>query len=139
MRRLLLLGIVVTSLTGCGPKGDPSSVTGTVTLDGTPLAKAYVEFYPQGGSGNLAVGYSNAQGVYEARISSSLGGATIGDNLVRISTKGEEASSVEKLPAKYNKKSELHADVKPGPNTINFELQSDGGAAKPAAATAPAN
>ncbi len=129
MRFGICVVAVCLAMVGCSKPGDLSSVTGKVTLNGDPLADAYVEFYPQGESGNLAYGKTNSAGVYEARVSSSMGGATLGQNLVRISTKGEEASSVEKVPAKYNKNSELKVEVKEGANTFDFELEA---AEKPA-------
>jgi hypothetical protein len=65
-RLLLLLGWFV--LTGCKSADGPalSSVTGTVTLDGKPLAGAMVRFIPQGTTpGHGGAGTTDEAGKYE--------------------------------------------------------------------------
>ena len=123
----LLCGLLLT--TGCTqkPKGMPdlAPVTGTVTLDGQPLTNATISFSSD--SGQVSFGGLDASGKYELRYSGPHKGATIGPNTVSISTSTENPVGPEwkdPIPAKYNTKTELKADVKPGPNTFDFELKS---------------
>lgn len=118
---------------GCNPRAKEkptlAPVKGTVTMDGQPLAKVDVTFFSDEG-GQVASGATDDSGVYELRFSGRDLGAKIGPNTVRITTPLEEIPGApawkEKVPAKYNSKSQLKADVKPGPqpNTIDFELKS---------------
>ena len=119
--------IVVTSLlllvVGCG-KGDRpdlAPVSGTVTLDGQPLAGAAVVFRPQ--QGRTSRGYTNQHGQYELIYLRDIKGAKPGKNTVTITTATEE-SPQEAVPAKYNTQTELCADVQDDSNAINFELSS---------------
>lgn len=118
---------------GCAQKPkdlpDLAPVTGTVTMDGEPLAGVDVTFSSEVG-GQVSGGTTDDTGRYELRYSGRLMGAKIGPHTVQITTPlrevpGEPAWK-EKVPAKYNRKTELKADVKPGPapNTIDFELKS---------------
>ena len=60
-------------------------------------------------------------------------GAKVGKHTVSISThrieyEGDEEKEIpEKVPAEYNTESTLQKDVKAGPNTIDFDLKSEGG------------
>jgi hypothetical protein len=47
----------------------------------------------------------------------------VGQHTVRILAQVEPQAPV--IPDRYNKQSELRAEVKPGPNEINFDLKSD--------------
>ncbi len=53
-------------LSGCGQNG-PSSISGTVTLNGAPVDMGTVEFIPADGKGQIAVGTIEA-GKYSAEI-----------------------------------------------------------------------
>jgi hypothetical protein len=124
----LICGVVLT--TGCAqkPKGMPdlAPVTGTVTMDGQPLAKASIAFVSQSG-GQVSFAGTDGAGKYELRYSGRYKGAMIGENTVQISTASENPVGPEwkdPIPAKYNKKTELKADVKQGTNTFDFDLKS---------------
>lgn len=119
---------------GCNPRPkdmpEIAPVKGTVTMDGQPLPKVDVTFFSEVG-GQVSAGTTDDAGMYELRFSGRHMGAKIGPNTVRITTPPAqeipgEPPWKEKVPAKYNRKSELKADVKPGPepNTIDFELKS---------------
>ena len=67
-------------------------------------------------------------------------GAEIGEHLVQIRTAGAGpsegdygASQPEKVPVKYNNKSELIRTVEAGSNTIDVDLDSQGRVVQPAA------
>jgi hypothetical protein len=133
MKRLGLAVLVVVALAvcpGCGPAGDIpdlGQVTGTVTLDGKPLAGARVLFEPQGG-GAMSNGMTDSSGKYEMWYTADVKGAALGKHVVRIETPPnpdpETGETPPALPAKYNTESTLTADVKAGDNTVNFELTS---------------
>ena len=126
---LLVAAVLVVPL-GCDGDGDTPSlgqVTGTVTMDGSPLKGARVIFTPEV-EGTVSSGGTDANGRYELLYGprGESKGAVVGRHTVRIETvpsPGQEESFV-RVPAKYNEKSELSADVKAGENTFNFDLQS---------------
>ncbi|PHS05447.1 MAG: hypothetical protein COA78_15280 [Blastopirellula sp.] len=129
------LSLFALSLTGCGgaPTYDTGLVTGTITLDGSPLEGARVEFYPEGGSSSN--GMTDASGKYELKYTKSTMGAVPGSHSVSITTydSGDPdseppiAAVPEKVPTKYNTESKLNADVVLGPNEHNFDLETAGG------------
>ncbi|WP_145310259.1 peptidase associated/transthyretin-like domain-containing protein [Gimesia fumaroli] len=108
-----------------------AEVTGNVTLDGTPLADAIIDFYPQSSqeksNSRTSTGVTDQNGKYTLMYDNATPGALLGDHLVRISKTdgGAEVAGPEMLPAKYNEGSTLKATVtKAGPNQIDFELKS---------------
>ena len=126
-----ILGLYLVALLGCG-SGDIGQVVGTVTLDGKPLPNARLEFFPADGGG-LSAGRTDANGKYELFYGREAMGAEVGEHLVQIRTAGAGpaegdygSSAAEKLPVRYNNKSELKRTVKPGRNVIDFELESKG-------------
>lgn len=129
---VLLAFFLVVSEIGCGHNEDLGTVTGTVTLDGEPLADAFIEFIPTSGEGSPSYGRTDANGKYELKFSRSESGAWLGPNTVRITTEdvedvnGEEQFIPEKVPTQYNVNSTLTADVESGSNTFDFELDSEG-------------
>ena len=116
-------------LTACGgaPDDQPklAPVSGTVTMDGAPLAGAFIRFYPT--SGRASAAKTDEEGKYELVFIRNEMGAVLGKHSVKISTLDEEADPFgnqgsETVPDKYNKKTTLEADVTEGDNTIDFEL-----------------
>ncbi len=128
-----VLIVVSVLLAGCPGRSDLGQVTGKVTLDGKPLADARVEFSPTQ-QGSIATGRTDASGEYSLMFSRDVAGASLGENLVRISTydvdyvegKGE-ISIPERVPAKYNRSSDLKVTVEPGKNRHDFKLKSGEG------------
>jgi hypothetical protein len=122
---------------GCGGSSGPelAAVTGVVKLDGAPLADARVEFIPK--DGRPAVALTDASGAYELTYNADRNGATPGEYTVRVSTyrRGDESGTgktPERVPTKYNTKSELKKTVEPGKNEINIDLESSGKVVQPA-------
>jgi hypothetical protein len=115
---------------GCGGRSDLGEVSGTVTLEGEPLANARIVFQPQS-QGSASFGMTDEQGKYTLQYSDEDMGAAIGTHTVSISTfvvpdpDADEPAEAreERVPAKYNVDSELTAEVTAGSNTINFELE----------------
>lgn len=142
---LMALFLLCLFLTGCGGKGDRpelGEVTGTVTMDGQPLSGVTVVFTPD--DGRPARGKTDAEGKYELTYIGQTRGAKLGHHRVEIAsseegeedaeaaTAGESTAAAKspakpgkvKIPARYNAKSVLEAEVKAGPNVFDFKLES---------------
>jgi len=142
MKRSTFVVLALTAslaIAGCGSSGpELAGVSGTVKLDGSPLAEASVQFVPQ--TGRPSFGSTDANGYYELKFTESKTGAVPGEHTVRVSThhRGDPDSGTkaqkERIPAKYSgPKSELKKKVEPGSNTINIEISStDGKVVQPA-------
>jgi hypothetical protein len=130
MNRLIsVLGcmLLVWSAWGCSRGDGPELgvVRGTVSLDGEPITNASVTFWL--GTGRPSVGVPDAAGRYELRFTVNQTGALIGEHRVYISTavpQQDDTTSTERIPAKFNVKSTLVREVKPGTNIIDFDIQS---------------
>jgi hypothetical protein len=129
--RLLFVVLFLPIATGCGNSGF-GSVDGRVTLDGSPLENAFVEYAPASGQGSTSSGRTNASGDFSLSFSRDQSGALVGEHIVRITTRdivadenGNDRWLPEKLGKRYNVESELKRDVKAGANQHDFELESD--------------
>ncbi len=114
---------------GCGSGDGLATVKGEVTLNGQPLEGATVEFQPTEAGGSPSSGRTGADGRYELMYTFNTPGAMPGEHVVSISTaetyfddEGNELERAERVPLRYNAQTELKRIVKPGKNTINFEL-----------------
>ncbi|NUQ64626.1 MAG: carboxypeptidase regulatory-like domain-containing protein [Pirellulales bacterium] len=124
----LLAGLGALLLNGCGSTGpELAAVSGIVTLDGQPLAGATVEFQPPKGS--PSTGVTDSSGAYRLAYTARKQGAMLGKHSVRITfvaektdAEGNSVASPQLLPPKYNRNSELTAEVKPGSNKLDFQL-----------------
>ena len=123
----LLLVLLV--LAGCG---DPSmgEVTGTVKVDGEPIPEGAILFIPVDGKGGTA-GDKIQDGHYSAKV--QVGAMKVSISKLKFLRKKklynkpgapEYTQNMEGLPAKYNEKTELRFDVKPGVNQKDWDLQS---------------
>jgi hypothetical protein len=122
-------------LSGCADDNAPAKVTGTITLDGSPVAGAEVTFTPDDGT-RISQGTTDNAGKYELWFSATAAGAAVGTHKVSIrSTSSDEyiphpesnepPPATETIPKRYNSETELSATVKSGRNTVNFELTSN--------------
>lgn len=128
------------SLSGCGSNSDQPDlglVKGAVTFEGKPLSGASVTFMPD--SGRPAMAKTDNEGCYELVYIRNTPGCKVGRNKVVIYSvvEGEDEMEAEgddvladdvgpareKLPARYNDKTELVVDVKSGENTFDFDLK----------------
>ena len=127
MRFTYILMFTALLLTGCFQSGPKlGEVTGTVTLDGTPVSQADISFMPTKG-GRTAMAQTDDQGNYTLIYSMKAYGGEVGENLVRVSkltAPKPGANEVQSIPARYNEQSELTFTIKPGSNTYNIELTS---------------
>lgn len=125
-------------LTSCGQE-DFCYVTGTVRLDGKPLADAVVQFNPTNAAGPKSASesyagasYSNsatdANGWYNLKFSRSRLGVLPGTHRVEIWTSYDWGGpGIELVPPKYRgEKSTLSKEVSLGSHVIDFDLSSDG-------------
>ncbi|HEX5104335.1 MAG TPA: carboxypeptidase-like regulatory domain-containing protein [Pirellulaceae bacterium] len=123
----LMLVLLAASSSGCGGSANVAPVKGRVTLDGSPLENALVQFSP-GGVGAPSSGRTNAQGEYELTYTEDVKGAVIGNHVVRVTTyqSGDPDADpprpevAERVPEKYA--AGIPKEVKPGANVINIEL-----------------
>lgn len=109
-------------------------VRGVVTMDGRPLSGVDVVFCPEKGRPSVAT--TDAAGRYDLTYVNVTKGAKVGRHKVSISPTdlaGGDAPSARRvpqptarvtIPAKYNSRSTLSAEVKAGSNTIDFPLES---------------
>lgn len=131
---MLTVVALFTCVAGCGggavdDQPDLGQVKGTVTMNGSPLADVEVVFHPE--KGRPSSGKTDSSGNYELSYVGDEKGAKIGSHKVRITTPQEEApeegeatkKTEEKIPAEYNTKTTLTADVKAGDNVFDFELK----------------
>ena len=126
--------VLAACCSGCNSEKLPGlgTVTGTVTMDGKPVADAMISFESTTPGKSAALGKTDANGNYELYYSRGNKGAPVGENVVKITTFGETGDEdnrqirKETVPTKYNVKSELKADVKRGANKIDFKLESGG-------------
>ncbi|MBX3438597.1 MAG: hypothetical protein KF861_13980 [Planctomycetaceae bacterium] len=129
-----MIGLCV--LMGCGGKGDRpklGTVTGTVSMDDQPLPNVWVFFNPTGG-GRTSMGRTDEYGTYELMYLEGAKGANLGSHQVVIMTYHEDEIEemklntgkpvIDPIPARYNSKSELTAEVKEGKNVLDFPLKS---------------
>jgi hypothetical protein len=137
--RLVLAIVLPLFAAACNSEKLPGlgSVTGTVTMDGQPVADASVTFDGANPGEPPSLGQTDSAGKYELYYSRGHKGATVGEHAVRISTYGGAADDgeprKETIPARYNAKSELKSDVKRGSNKFDFELKSGGEIIQPGA------
>ena len=101
-----------------------------VTLRGRAMQDAAdsPEARTGGGGGMIAlIGATDEQGRYELLYTGNAKGAVMGPNLVRINSRTDAPPGPDwkdPIPARYNSRSELKADVVAGTNTFDFALES---------------
>lgn len=146
MRRLLTAAAVALAA-GCGG-GGVAPVSGTVTLDGKPLAHATVTFEPAGGGkepGPGSAGTTDAAGRYVLALNTTGGpGAVVGPHRVRVTAYAGDADGDSSapptsgtvhrkplVPAAYNTQSTLTFEVPAGGSSAaDFALKSATGPGK---------
>lgn len=116
--------LLVTGLCGCdsGDRPDLGHVTGTVTLDGQPLADTWVTFVQRGYRPSSDM--TDADGRYDLRYLRDIRGATLGIHTVRIEKEPAEEGkpALDPLPVRYNRESKIQRTVESGENVFDFEL-----------------
>lgn len=130
--RNVIVSIAIVQLLGCNPTRSP--ITGTVTYGGNPIDNGGIQFVPlEGGEKATLSSAPIRDGSY---IIDATRGPFPGKHRVEIfwnKKTGKKKSSgdhdgatidetVEGLPAKYNKKSDMTVDVTAGRNNFDFSL-----------------
>jgi hypothetical protein len=118
-------------LLGCGA-GAGAQVSGTVTLDGSPLNDATITFVPTSGGQRQAAWATTKNGQYTIAAKDGLGTGEFRVEIRALRPTGEKPNpneptmipTKEAVPSKYNSHSELKAEIKPGQNVANFDLKS---------------
>jgi hypothetical protein len=127
MRKRVLVGaaLVLVLVLGCGGRRFVP-VSGTVTMDGKPVAKATVTFMPVAEkksleAGESSTGKTNENGQFTLTSSRGKNGALVGKHRVSISMQQskvgeseERVRTVELIPTRYNENTELTFDVPSG-------------------------
>jgi hypothetical protein len=125
---VLFNGALVPLLVGCS-NDQVGQVTGTVTVDGKPVEKGSISFFPADGKGSDA-GETIENGTYTVK-NVPVGAAKVKIRVPKVTGKKKlydtpespyRETLSESLPNRYNDKTELSFDVKPGKNEKNFEL-----------------
>lgn len=126
---VVFIAMATTGITGCQPS-NIGTVSGRVTLDGEPLVEALVQYKPLSGGGN-SMAKTDATGTYQLSYTREIDGAEVGEHEVRINSgwpglngsPGGPGWVPERVPAKYNQKTELKVKVESGSNNIDFDLK----------------
>lgn len=137
--RLFLLGVLLSA--GCG-KSDVVPVSGTVTIDGQPLANATVVFEPDSDAkepGPGSTGVTDENGRYTLQVmTTNAPGARVGKHKVKITAYEGDAKAPSSdpnavknpfgkplVPLEYNAQSTLIFEVPAkGTSTADFKLTS---------------
>lgn len=109
---------------GCSRSDLPplGSVSGNVTLDGTPLSGVIINFKPE--QGRPATATTDAAGNYTLAYTYGVNGSKVGPSAVMFEWPLGESGRP--IPAKYTGlNSELQVDVAEGKNVFDFALASD--------------
>ena len=141
-RSLSLLPLMLLSfaITGCNDgRFTFAPVSGTVTVDGEPLDRAYVSYDPiataeDGIAGPSSYGRTDSEGRYTLKTTGDHQGAVVATHRVSIRSRltearGEDEDSVviirkEILPEHYHRSTELRMEVPiDGTDQANFELE----------------
>jgi hypothetical protein len=145
--RICLVGpLLLVVLAGCGAKPyEVARVSGRVTLDGKPLSKASITFVPQATKDNIAPGptaaaFTDDDGRYTLAIDKDTPGSVVHKCRIFITSLIGDGTGFDpnddrpgdprrrprdRVPEKYNTKTELVFDVPPGgTEQANFDLKS---------------
>ena len=133
--RLLFLAAAALALAGCGSSdSDRSRVSGDVSYDGEPVDDGGIAFLPEGGgtsqvraTGDIRDGHYDldiSRGPYPGKYKVEIyWNKKTGRKIFSKSGKASKDETKPAIPAKYNEKTELKVEVKPGRNTLNFDLK----------------
>ena len=117
-------------LAGCSSGPQKGEVTGTVKVDGKPIERGSISFYPVDGKGQTAGGPITG-GTYSVK-DVTAGAMKVEVRMPVVVGKKKDYDAPggkwypvedEALPDKYNNQTELRFDVKPGKNEKNWDLK----------------
>jgi hypothetical protein len=133
---IFCIGVMLTTFAACTGDKNWGYVTGTVTLKGQPVGPGSMMFEPENPPTTTtpsAIAHFREDGKFELKSAGNRKGAPVGTYLVMIHGRSEERFGDEivdpkeksAIPAKYlnHRLSGLKATVKPGSQTIDFDLK----------------
>jgi len=131
LRGLIVVAGLAMLLHGCGGADIPelASVSGTVKLDGKPLAGAIIFAYPE--VGRPATANIDEFGHYELQYKKGIEGTKLGKN--RVGFTWPTGASGPAIPVKWGEQSQEIIDVQEGANTFDFDMTSEPPSEKAAA------
>ena len=126
----------VMGLVGCGNSNLPATVTGVVTVNGSPAPRGLEIIFQPTGEGVQCSGYTNDEGQYELSFTPMKKGCSPGMNVVTITKMtitreaddGDEIETVAdqlkdlKIAKEFQDPATHNEMVEKGPNTINLEI-----------------
>ncbi|MDR1480973.1 MAG: hypothetical protein LBJ00_18775 [Planctomycetaceae bacterium] len=112
---------------GCDKNVGTGKVSGVLTLDGSPLPDATINFAPVDGQGLNSMGSSDSSGKYVLYYADGKSGAIPGKYKVTATTAQPMENIPESVPEKYLDFSTttLEFEIKSGNNTIDLKLTSN--------------
>jgi hypothetical protein len=131
---LALAMLPMLTLFGCGGPNNRAAISGTVRLNGQPLANGSISFVPAEGNVGPSSGGIITDGKYAV---SQARGVAVGKNRVGIRSMVKTGRKInigrgsledewqQVVPAKYNEQSELVHDVPPGSMRLDFDLKGE--------------
>lgn len=136
--------VLLAGLVGCGDDGpELAEVTGRVTVDDKSVPNATLLFVPEAKDGSPSYGTTDKDGNYMLGFTRDKTGAMLGKHTVEITVERLTADDLENMraegledvpdevpeyvsiPEKYREPGTLTAEVEPGDNEINFDLESE--------------
>lgn len=135
MCRLFCLAFTVALAVGCGSGIATAPVSGTITIDGEPLADASVTFTPKatGMEAPASNGRTDASGQYSLSVTATGdAGAVMGKHIVTVSLiaeeqEGDDADVIDPDDDASLPDHNFSFEVKAGDNVADFNLESGGG------------
>lgn len=124
---ILVAVFVLPVLAGCSGTPPLVPVSGTVKLDGKPIAEATVTFLPTEGTLKwVARGKTDSQGLFQLRYLDQTTGVPVGEYKVTLSTERQDIEGAEIFPARYHNPEEtiLKVTVPEGGKSFDLEAQS---------------
>ncbi len=135
---IAMVALTLSLLVGCGGSSDGikrADVSGTVTFEGTPVERGFIQFVPVPGVEGAPVKLTIENGEYSSSSDPvDSRGIPVGENRVEITASrstgkqiknemGEMEDEIEwYIPEKYNTNSELTMEIAPGDNPRDFTL-----------------
>lgn len=132
---VVLLTIASAATLGCSKSTDRLSVEGNVTFDGSPVAEGTINFMPLPGTDSPTAGATIRDGHFSIPADKGLKSGEFEVTVKAVRSTGKQVKNPESgemmdefeafIPDRYNTKTELRAQVKPGEkNIVDFELTS---------------
>ena len=132
--RFLFVAVVALALVGCSSDSDRSRVQGTVRYNGEPVDDGGIAFIPEGegaaqdrATGEIRDGrydLDSTRGPYPGKYRVEIyWNKKTGRQIANQAKTAFRDERKQAIPPKYNEKTELIETIKPGRNTLDFDLK----------------